>query len=352
MKIVVDAMGGDHAPGVVVAGAVAEARERGTALILVGVEEVVRRELAKHGDTSSLPIEVVHASEVVEMDEHTSAVRTKKDSSLMVGMRLVKEGKADAFASAGNSGAVMAAALFGLGRIKGVERPALGSIYPASPEPCLIVDIGANADCKPEYLVQFARMGSAYARLMFGLPNPKVGIVSNGEEADKGSMLIRETYPLLKASGLNFVGNVEGKDIGKGSANVVVTDGLVGNVIIKLSEGLFSFLTKYLKRQLTGGLRNKIGLVLMLPAAVLALPGLALLWPSVSALRKRVDWRETGGAPLLGVNGAVVIGHGRSDAKAIRNMIRMAEKTARQNLTQVITAEMAQAETAQTAMTN
>jgi len=159
MKIVVDAMGGDHAPGVVVAGAVAEARERGTALILVGIEEVVRRELAKHGDISSLPIEVVHASEVVEMDEHTSAVRTKKDSSLMVGMRLVKEGKGDAFASAGNSGAVMAAALFGLGRIKGVERPALGSIYPASPEPCLIVDIGANADCKPEYLVQFARMG-------------------------------------------------------------------------------------------------------------------------------------------------------------------------------------------------
>jgi glycerol-3-phosphate acyltransferase PlsX len=346
MKIVVDAMGGDHAPGVVVAGAVAEARERGTALILVGVEEVVRRELAKHGDTAALPIEVVHASEVVEMDEHTNAVRTKRDSSLMVGMRLVKEGKADAFASAGNSGAVMAAALFGLGRIKGVERPALGSIYPASPEPCLVVDIGANADCKPEYLVQFARMGAAYARLMFGLPNPKVGIVSNGEEADKGSILIRDTYPLLKASGLNFVGNVEGKDIGKGIANVVVTDGLVGNVIVKLSEGLFSFITKYLKRQFTGGLRNKIALALMIPGAILALPGLALLWPSVKQLRRRVDWREVGGAPLLGVNGVVVIGHGRSDEKAIRSMIRMAEQTARQNLVQVITAEMAQSATA------
>ena len=237
MKIVVDAMGGDQAPAVVVAGAVAEARARGTQIILVGMEDRIRAELAKQGDTSGLPIEIVHASEVVEMAEHTLAVKAKKDSSLAVGMRLVKEGKADAFASAGNSGAVMAAALFGLGRIRGVERPALSSIYPAAPEPCLIIDIGANADCKPEYLVQFAVMGHAYARVMFGLEQPKIGIISNGEEEDKGSMLVRETYPLLKASGLNFVGNVEGKDIGKGLANVVVTDGLTGNVIVKLTEG-------------------------------------------------------------------------------------------------------------------
>ncbi len=346
MKIVVDAMGGDHAPGVVVAGAVAEARERGTALILVGVEEQVRAELAKHGDTSGLPIEVVHASEVVAMDEHTMAVRAKRDSSLMVGMRLVKEGRADAFASAGNSGAVMAAALFGLGRIPGVERPALGSIYPASPDPCLVIDIGANADCKPEYLVQFAHMGNLYARKMFGLAQPKVGIISNGEEADKGSMLIRETYPLLKASGLNFVGNVEGKDIGRGAANVVVTDGLTGNVIVKLSEGLFSFILKFLKRQFTAGLRNKVGLLLLLPAAVAAVPGLAVLWPTVKALKKRVDWREIGGAPLLGVNGVVVIGHGRSDARAIQTMIQMAEKSAQQELVQAIRAEFAAHETA------
>lgn len=332
MKIVVDAMGGDHAPEVVVAGAVAEAREHGTGIILVGIEERVRAELAKHGDTAGLPIEVVHASEVVEMGEHTLAVKAKKDSSLMVGMRLVKEGKGDAFASAGNSGAVMAAALFGLGRIRGVERPALGSIYPAAPAPCLIVDIGANADCKPEYLVQFAQMGQAYARVMFGLERPTVGIVSNGEEADKGSMLIRDTYPLLKASGLNFVGNVEGKDIGKGLANVVVTDGLTGNVIVKLTEGLVSFLGKFLKRQLTAGARNKLALVLMAPGLVLLLPGLALLMPSILGLRKRVDWREIGGAPLLGVNGVVVIGHGRSDVKAIRSMIRMAEKSVEQSL--------------------
>ncbi len=340
MKIVVDAMGGDHAPQVVVAGAVAEARGRGTPIILVGLADQVRAELAKHGDTAGLPIEVVHASEVVEMEEHTLAVRAKKDSSMTVGMRLVKEGRADAFASAGNSGAVMAAALFGLGRIPGVERPALGSIYPASPEPCLLIDIGANADCKPEYLVQFALMGQAYARVIFGLANPKVGIVSNGEEADKGSMLVRETYPLLQASGLHFVGNVEGKDIGRGAANVVVTDGLTGNVIVKLTEGVVSFLGKTLKRQFTGGVRNKVALALMAPGLVLALPGLALLYPSVRGLMKRVDWREIGGAPLLGVNGVVVIGHGRSDARAIQSMIRMAEMSVKQELVGAIRAAL------------
>ena len=275
------------------------------------------------------------------MAEHTLAVKAKKDSSLAVGMRLVKEGQADAFASAGNSGAVMAAALFGLGRIRGVERPALSSIYPAAPEPCLIIDIGANADCKPEYLLQFAVMGHTYARVMFGLDQPKIGIISNGEEEDKGSMLVRDTFPLLKASGLNFVGNVEGKDIGKGLANVVVTDGLTGNVIVKLTEGVVSFLGKTLKRQFTAGLRNKIAVLLMIPGLILMIPGLALLYPSLSALRKRVDWREIGGAPLLGVNGVVIIGHGRSDAKAIQSMIRMAEKSVQQNLVGAIRDELA-----------
>jgi glycerol-3-phosphate acyltransferase PlsX len=322
-------------------GAVNEAR-RGVQIILVGQEDRVRAELARHGDASSLPIEVVHASEVVEMAEHTMAVKAKRDSSLMVGMRLVKEGKADAFASAGNSGAVMAAALFSLGRIPGIERPAIGSIYPAAPDRCLIVDIGANTDCKPEYLVQFAIMGHTYARVIFGLGNPAIGIVSNGEEEDKGSMLVRETYPLLKASGLNFIGNVEGKDLGRGAANVIVTDGLTGNVIVKLTEGVVSFLAKTLKREFTRGFRNKTALILMAPGLILALPGLALLYPSVRSLIKRVDWREIGGAPLLGVNGVVVIGHGRSDAKAIGSMIRMAEKSAQQNLVGAIQAELAQ----------
>jgi phosphate acyltransferase len=345
MKIVVDAMGGDHAPGVVVAGAVAEARTHGTEIILVGIEDQVRAELAKQGDIARLPIEVVHAPEVVDMAEHTMAVRNKRNSSLMVGMRLVKEGRADGFASAGNSGAVMAAALFGLGRIPGVERPALGSVYSAAPIPCLLIDIGANADCKPEYLVQFAIMGHTYARVMFGLPNPTLGIVSNGEEADKGSMLIRETYPLLQASGLNFVGNVEGKDIGKGLANVVVTDGLTGNVIIKLTEGIVSWLGKTLQHSFTSGVRNKIALVLMAPGAVLMLPGLALMWPAVAALRKKVDWREIGGAPLLGVNGVVVIGHGRSDVKAIQSMIHKTATSVEQNLVAQIKAELAARQT-------
>jgi len=341
MKIAVDAMGGDHAPEVVVAGAVAEARTRGTQVVLVGVEDRVRAELAKYPGAAELAIEVVHASEVVEMAEHTLAVKAKRDSSIMVGMRLVREGRAQAFASAGNSGAVMAAALFVLGRIPGVERPAIGSIYPAAPAPCLIVDIGANADCKPEYLVQFAIMGDTYAKTMFGLAKPAVGIVSNGEEADKGSTLIRETYPLLQAAGLNFVGNVEGKDIGRGLANVVVTDGLTGNVIVKLTEGVVSFLTRLLKREFTAGIRNKIALILMIPGLILALPGLALLYPTVADVRKRVDWREIGGAPLLGVNGVVVIGHGRSDAKAIQSMIRMAEKSAQLDLVGAISAELA-----------
>jgi glycerol-3-phosphate acyltransferase PlsX len=336
LKIVVDAMGGDHAPAAVVAGAIAAARKRGVEILLVGIESQIRSELAKHGEAAGLPIEVVHASEVVGMEEHTLAVRAKKDSSMMVGMRLIKEGRADAFASAGNSGAVMAAALFVLGRIPGVHRPALGSIYPASPVPCLIIDIGANADCKPEYLVQFATMGTLYARLIFGLQNPKVGIVSNGEEADKGSTLVRETQPLLAASGLNYIGNVEGKDIGRGIANVVVTDGLTGNVIIKLTEGVVSFLVKALKREFTSGVRNKIGLALLAPGAIAMLPGLIVLYPTLAGLLKRMDWREVGGAPLLGVNGVVVIGHGRSDAKAIETMIGMAEKSAAQGLVREI----------------
>ena len=341
MKIVVDAMGGDHAPAVVIAGAVAAARARGTQIILVGREAEVRAALVQHGDVSQLPIEIVHASEVIEMNEHTEAVRLKRDSSIRVGMKLVKTGRADAFASDGNSGGVMASALFDLGRIPGVERPALGSIYPAAPVPCLLIDIGASADCKPEYLMQFALMGHAYARVIFGLEQPKVGIVSNGEEEDKGSMLVRETFQLLKASGLNFIGNVEGKDIGKGLANVVVTDGLTGNVMVKLTEGVVSFLFKTLARELTGGVRNKIALALMIPGLLVALPGLAVLAPTIAALRKRFDWREIGGAPLLGVNGAVVIGHGRSDAKAIQSMIRMAEQSAELELVKAIETALA-----------
>lgn len=326
MKIVLDAMGGDHAPGVVIDGAVMAAREfgpSGVEIILVGREPDIRRELSRHA-IGGLPISIVHAGEVIEMEEHTMAVKEKKDSSMVVGVRLVKEGKADAFVTAGNSGGAMAAALFGLGRIRGIDRPALITVYPAAPNPCVLIDMGANTDPKLENLVQNALMGAVYAERVMGIARPRVGLVSNGEEADKGSALVRDAYKVLAASKLNFVGNVEGKDIGRGLADVVVSDGFVGNVIVKLSEGLVSFLVRYLKREFTGGLLNKIALVLMIPGLILMLPGLALLYPTVRRVARRMDYAEYGGALLLGVNGITVIGHGRSNAKAIKNAVRVA----------------------------
>lgn len=343
MKIVVDAMGGDHAPGVVVEGSVMAAREFGVEIILVGREADIQRELARH-KTDGLSISVVHASEVVEMDEHVNAVRAKRDNSMSVGMRLLKDGKADAFMSAGNSGAVMAAALFGVGRIRGIDRPALASIFPASRTPAIIVDLGANTDPTPQNLVQFAMMGSLYAKIALGLAKPRVAIVSNGEEVEKGNELVKATTPLLKNSGLNFIGSVEGKDIPKGVTDVIVTDGFTGNVIIKLSEGLVSFLFKYIKDTLTGGLLNKVGLVLMIPGAILMLPGMLFLLPSLQRLRKRVDYRELGAAPLLGVDGVVLIAHGRSDAKAVYGAIRSTIRAAEGRIVDAIKAGLVEAE--------
>jgi len=328
MKIVLDAMGGDHAPGVVIDGAVMAAREYGLEIVLVGREETIRTELARH-DTTGLKLPVVQASQVVEMEEHTEAVRRKSDASMVVGMRLVRDGQADAFVSAGNSGAAMAAAILrgiGMGRIRGIRRPALATYYPVAPTPVLLLDVGAQADCKTEYLLQFAQMGAIYAERVMGISNPRVGIVSNGEEADKGSMLVRDTYPLLEAGGLNFVGNVEGKDVAKGMADVVVTDGFTGNVMVKLTEGVVSFLFKYIKGELTGGGWNKFALVLMVPGLVLTLPGWLLLAPTLRRIARRVDYAEYGGAPLLGVDGVVVIAHGRSNAKAIKNAVRQAKQ--------------------------
>jgi glycerol-3-phosphate acyltransferase PlsX len=323
MKIVLDAMGGDHAPGVVIDGAVQAAKELGVGVILVGLEEQVRRELSRH-ETAGLGLSIVHASEVIEMDEHVDAIKRKRDASIRVGMRLVHDGLADAFVSAGNSGAVMASAIFDVRRIPGIKRPALAVIYPAAPTPALLIDNGANTDPTPENLVQFAQMGAAYAERLMGIDNPRVAIVSNGEEADKGNRLVRETYPLLTGSGLNFVGNAEGKDVTRGIADVVVTDGFTGNVMIKLSEGLASFFARYLKGELTKGVLGKLGLALMVPGLILALPGIAFLLPALLRIAKRMDYAETGGAPLLGVNGVVIIGHGRSNAKAVKNAVRVA----------------------------
>ena len=343
MKIVVDAMGGDHAPGVVVEGAVLAAqefaREANLEIILVGREEAIKRELARY-QAAELPISIAPASEVVEMDDHINAVRAKRDNSMSVGLRLVKQGQADAFMSAGNSGAVMAAALLGLGRIRGIDRPALCSIFPASSNPTVLIDLGANTDPEPGNLVQFAMMANVYAEKVLGIPRPRVGIVSNGEEDEKGSQLVQQAFPLLKSSGLNFAGSVEGKDIPKGNVDVIVTDGFTGNVILKLSEGLISFLVKYLTATLTGGLLNKIGLILMIPGAILMLPGLVFLLPALLRLRKKVDYREYGAAPLLGVDGVVLIGHGRSDAKAIRGAIRSAMRAVDGKIVEAIKASL------------
>lgn len=321
MKIVVDAMGGDHAPGVVVDGAVQAARDFGVEIILVGRAADIQRELARH-TIGSLPISIAPASEVIEMHEHTLAVKEKKDNSMSVGLRLLKDGQADAFMSAGNSGAVMAAALFSVGRIRGIDRPALCTQYPASITPTVLIDLGANTDPKPENLAQNALMGSLYAERVLGISRPRVAIVSNGEEADKGSMLVRDTYKLLKKTTLNFIGNIEGRDIPNGVADVIVTDGFTGNVILKLTEGIISFLGKFVKRSLTGSRLSQLGLVLLIPGAIVMLPGLLCLLPALRQMAKRADYREYGAAPLLGVDGVVLIAHGQSDARAIWGAIR------------------------------
>jgi len=323
MKIVLDAMGGDHAPPVAVEGGVWAAREYGIEVILVGREEDVRRELAKH-DTTGLSLPIVHASQVIEMEEHpAAAVKAKKDSSMVVGMDLVKRGEADAFVSAGNSGGVMAAALFRLGRIRGIKRPALSTIYPTTPGLCFMLDVGANTDCKPEYLFQFAYMGVAYAERVLGIANPRVGTVSNGEEEGKGSLAVREAYDLIQATpGINFIGNVEGKDIPAGLADVVVTDGFTGNVIIKLAEGVAKFLMDVLKEEIMGRSVSKVGGLLARPA--------------FDEVRRRLDYREYGGAPLLGVDGVVLVGHGRSDAQAISSGIRMTAQTVENGVLEAI----------------
>ena len=322
MRIVLDAMGGDHAPEVAVEGGVMAAREYGTEVVLVGPQEVVEAELAKH-DTAGLSLPVVHASQVIEMtDEPSMAARKKKDSSMVVGMNLVRSGEADAFTTAGNSGGALAAALFHLGRIKGIKRPALSTVFPTRKGLCFISDVGANTDCKPIYLLQFGIMGSAYAERVLGIPNPRVGIVSTGEEEGKGSILVKEAFKLLERSDLNFIGNVEGKDIPAGLADVVVTDGFSGNVAIKLAEGVAALLMEVMEEEI----RKR-------PTAVL---GALLARSALREVKSRLDYSEYGGAPLLGVDGVVIVGHGRSNAKAIKNMVRVGKEAAEKGMLEVI----------------
>ncbi len=332
VRIALDAMGGDHAPSVVVEGAVAAAREFRVEVLLVGPQDTVRAELAKH-DVSGLSLPIVHAEEVVGMQEHAAtALRQKRRSSIAVGIKMVHDGEADAFVSAGNSGAVMASALFGLGRIQGIDRPALGTVFPTTTGKCFVIDAGANVDCKAEYLQQFAIMGSAYMERVLGIPDPRVALLSNGEEETKGNALVLESIPLLKSAPVNFVGNVEGKDIPNGGADVVVTDGFAGNVVIKLSEGLATALFDIIRAELTAGFTSKLAA--------------ALLKPAFRRVRRRLDYAEYGGAPLLGVKGVAIIAHGRSNALAIKNAVRVARQAVDQELVDAIKTGVAAGNTA------
>jgi glycerol-3-phosphate acyltransferase PlsX len=328
-------MGSDNHPIPDVAGAVQAAKEWGDEIILVGREEIVQSELAKH-DAATLPITIVHAPEIIEMHEHSNAVKRKKDASIRVGMRMLKQGQADAFVSAGNTTAVLASAIFDLKRIRGVRRPALGSVYPVANTSVFLLDNGATTDCKPEYLLQFVRMGTIYVEHVWGIANPRVGLLSNGEEADKGNMLVRDTYAILAESDLNFVGNVEPKEITQSITDIVVTDGFAGNVMIKTTEAVASFIARYLKQQLTGGVLNKVGLILMVPGLLAMLPGMMLMLPSLRRVARRLDYAEYGGALLMGVNGVVIVGHGRSNAKAVKNAIGQARKAVQGNVVEAI----------------
>ncbi|NQT90113.1 MAG: phosphate acyltransferase PlsX [Candidatus Omnitrophica bacterium] len=311
MRIAVDAMGGDKAPQVVVEGAVMAAREFGYDIVLVGDNEKIQRELFKRGSRGLRNISVCHATEVIGMDEPAAlSVRRKKNSSINVGAMLLKDGKADAFMSAGNTGAVVCAVTLRMGLLEGAYRPGIAIIYPTLKDLCVLIDAGANIDPKPEHLLQYAIMGDALQRYILKKRQVKVGLLSVGEEATKGTDFIKETHRLLNASTLKFVGNVEGGDIYTGDYDVVVCDGFVGNVVLKVSESLAQTLAIFLKRKLKQGLMTRIGALLSLPA--------------FRSLKKEIDYSEYGGAPLLGVNGACIIGHGSSSAKAIKNAIREA----------------------------
>ncbi len=318
MRIVLDAMGSDTHPEPEIQAAVQAAALYGEEIFLVGNEELISPRLAAmEGNTSA--VRVVHAPEVFEMDDKPAEnARRKTGTSMAVGIELLRTGEADAFVTAGNTGGAMATALFRLGRIRGVKRPALTALFPVRTGHAVVLDIGANVDCKPEYLLQFAQMGSVYAEKVLGVINPRVGLLSNGEEAGKGNTLIKETYPLMETSNLNFIGNVEGKELFAGEAHVVVMDGFTGNILLKSSEAVASLITEILREEIMTSTRTKLGGMLVKPA--------------FTKIRKMLDPAEVGAAPLLGVNGLVFVGHGRSDARALVNAIGVARNAVAANL--------------------
>lgn len=320
-------MGGDHAPGVNIEGAVDTVNEHGDIdVVLVGIEDDIRRELRTRRYPTDR-ITVVHASQVVEMHEPpASAIRKKRDSSIRVGVGLVKSGKADAFVSAGHSGVVMATSLLLLGMSKGVDRPAIATLMPTLKDTFIMLDVGANVDCTPENLLQFALMGNTYCKLVLRRAAPKVALLSIGEEDIKGNEVTKEAFKLIKETQLNFIGNIEGKDIFTGKADVVVCDGFIGNVALKISEGLVETMMKMLKHEISAVSTGRIGYLMMKPA--------------LKNFKKRTDYDEYGGAPLLGLNGACIISHGRSTPKAIKNALRVAADYAKQRVYEEISSEI------------
>src|SRR5437667_3679624 len=328
--IALDAMGSDRAPKPEIEGAIQAARHHDVRVVLVGPEPILSAELERHPSAAELPIEVVHASEVITMeDKAAQAVRTKRDSSMRVGLRLVREGKAVGFVSAGNTGAAMATAKMVLGMLPGVDRPALAAVFPtAMGTVACLLDVGANVDSNAENLAQFAIMGEIYFRNMFGTRKPRVGLLSIGEEETKGNELTRDAFQLLKQLPLNFVGNVEGRDLYNGKIDVIVADGFVGNVALKISEGVANLVRYTLKETLKATITRQVGYLLSRSA--------------FTDFKKRLDHTEYGGAPLLGVKGVCFITHGSSNANAIKNAIRVAAEFAELRINDKIEKELAQ----------
>jgi len=310
--IALDAMGSDRAPKPEIEGAIHAARQYGVRVLLIGPETIVKTELDRHHSAARLPIEIVHASEYITMDDKVEAIRAKRDNSMRVGLRLVREGNANGFVTAGNTGAAMATAKIVLGGMPGVDRPALAAVFPTAPgNPAMLLDVGANVDCNAQNLAQFAVMGDVYFRAMFGRKTvPRVGLLSIGEEETKGNELTREAFQLLKQLPLNFVGNVEGRDLYNGEVDVIVADGFVGNVALKISEGVANLVRTALKESLKATITRQVGALLSRSA--------------FTDFKKRLDHTEYGGAPLLGVRGVCIITHGSSNSNAMKNAVRVA----------------------------
>jgi glycerol-3-phosphate acyltransferase PlsX len=323
MKIVVDAMGGDHAPEAIVEGAVLAARKYETPIILTGLSEQIQTELNKHDPDHTLPIEIVHADEIVYMhDSPGKVLRSKRKSSMKIGLDLVKHGEGAAFVSAGNTGAVLSYSTVILRPVKGIDRPAIAIQLPTLKGTSILLDAGANVDCKSTQLFQFGIMGHVFAEYILEKENPSVGLLSIGEEDGKGNEIVKDTFQMLKKSHINFIGNVEGKEVYRGNADVIVCDGFTGNVALKISESLAEMIGTNLKLMFQSNWISKLGYLILKPQLV--------------QFKKKVDHSETGGAPLLGVNGVVIIAHGSSSPKAIKNAIHRAHELSKKNIIEQI----------------